>query len=112
MVPPQLTREWGVSGALGPALASLRDRVDDVYVHIDLDVLDRDEATANMWATTGGLATSQVDEMLHLVRDRFPIRGIGIGSYDPEADLNQRALKAAIRFIEIACDPSSRPAAR
>jgi arginase len=112
VVPPQLIREWGVPGAIGPALAALHDRVSDVYVHIDLDVLDRDEATANMWATTGGLVVSEVDEMLHLVRDRFLVRGLGIGSYDPDADLNQRALKAALRFIETACDPSSRPAAR
>ena len=112
LIPPQLTREWGVPGAIGPALASLRARVTDVYVHIDLDVLDRDEAIANMWPTPGGLVVSEVDEMLHLVRERLSLRGLGIGSYDPEADLNQRALKAALRFIETACDPSSRPATR
>ena len=112
LVSPELTHEWGVSAAMTPTLASLHDRVTEVYVHIDLDVLDRDEATANMWATGGGLTVGEVDEMLHLVRDRFVVRGVGIGSYDPEADLNQRALKAAFRFIETACDPSSRTAAR
>jgi arginase len=112
MVSPTLTREWGVPGAIGPALVSLRDRVADVYVHIDLDVLDRDEATANMWPTSGGLTVAEVDEMLHLVRERFAVRGIGIGSYDPEADVNQRALRAALRFVETVCDTSSRPAAR
>ena len=112
LVSPQLAHEWGVPAAMTPPLASLHDRVTEVYVHIDLDVLDRDEATANMWATTGGLTVVEVDEMLHLVRDRFVVRGVGIGSYDPDADLNQRALKAAFRFIETACDVSSRPAAR
>ena len=112
MVSPLLARQWGVAGALAPALASLHDRVSDVYIHIDLDVLDRDEATANLWPTTGGLKVAEVDEMLQLVRERFVVRGVGIGSYDPEADINQRALRAALRFIETACDPSSRPAAR
>jgi len=112
LVPPLLAREWGVPGAMVPALASLRDRVTDIYVHIDLDVLDRDEATANMWATGGGLTVAEVDEMLHLVRERFAVRGVGLGSYDPDADRNHRALRAALRFIETACDPSSRPAAR
>ena len=112
LVTPILAHEWGVSSALTPALASLHDRVTDVYVHLDLDVLDRDEATANMWPTAGGLTVPEVAEMLQLVRERFTLRGVGIGSYDPEADMNQRALKAAIHFIEIACDPSSRPAAR
>ena len=112
LISPDLTREWGVSGTMMPALASLHDRVTDVYVHLDLDVLDRDEAVANMWPTTGGLTVAQVAEMLHLIRDRFTVRGVGIGSYDPEADMNQRALKAALQFVEIACDPSSRPAPR
>ena len=112
LVAPQLAHEWGVAAALTPTLASLHDRVTEVYVHLDLDVLDRDEATANMWATGGGLTVAEVDEMLLIVRERFLVRGLGIGSYDPDADLNQRALKAALRFIETACDPSSRPAAR
>ncbi len=112
LVSPELAREWGVAAAMTPALASLHDRVTDVYVHIDLDVLDRDEAIANIWPTAGGLTVAQVDEMLHLVRERFVVRGVGLGSYDPEADLNQRALRAAFRFIETACEPSSRTAAR
>ena len=111
IVSPELARAWGVSATMLPALASLHDRVKDVYIHIDLDVLDRDEATANMWPTAGGLTVRQVAEMLHLVRERFTVRGVGVGSYDPDADLNQRALKAAIQFVEIACDPSTRAAA-
>jgi arginase len=112
LVAPHFVHEWGASGALTPALASLHERVTDVYVHIDLDVLDRDAATANMWATGGGLTGPEVDEMLHLVRERFTVRGVGIGSYDPDIDRNHRALHAALRFIETMCDPSSRPATR
>jgi arginase len=112
LVSPGLTHEWGVSGAIVPTLAALRDRVTEVYVHIDLDVLDRDEATANMWATGGGLTVREVGEMLQLVHERFTIRGVGLGSYDPDADVNQRGLRAALRFIETACDPTSRPATR
>jgi arginase len=112
LVPPALTREWGVAGAMTPTLAALRDRVTDVYIHIDLDVIDREEATANAWATGDGLSIAEVEAMLQLVRERFTVRGVGIGSYDPEADLNQRALRGAIRFIETVCDPAPRHAAR
>jgi arginase len=112
LIPPSLIHEWGVSGAVTPTLASLHDRVTDVYVHIDLDVLDRDEATPNMWATGGGLRVAEVEETLQLVRERFTLRGVGIGSYDPEADVNQRGLRAALRFVDAVCDSSSRSAAR
>ena len=88
-----------------PTLSALHGRITDVYVHLDLDVLDSSEATANLWATGGGLTIAQVDQTLRLIRQRFLLRGIGLGSFDPDADRDGRALAAAFRFIETLCSP-------
>ena len=100
VVPPTLIRQWGAQGALVPPLAALRTRVSDVYVHLDLDVLDPSEATANPFPAAGGLTVDEVDAILGIVRDRFTIRAVGIASYDPDRDVDGRALAAALRFLD------------
>jgi arginase family enzyme len=47
----------GVVPALRPALDRFEAQVGRLYVHIDLDVLDRAEAAANERSSTGGLST-------------------------------------------------------
>ena len=100
IVRPRLIREWGVEGALVPTLAALRQRVSGVYVHLDLDVLDPSEGTANPFPASGGLTVDEVDAVMGLVRERFTIRGVGVASYDPEADRDGRARSAAIRLVD------------
>ena len=105
LVDPDFVKKWGTLGALMPTLAALHGRIQDVYVHLDLDVLDPKEATANMWAVDGGLTIDQVDQTLRLIRKRFVLRGVGLGSFDPEADHDGRALNAAFRLIDTLCAP-------
>ena len=104
-VTPEFVAKWGTLGALMPTLSALHGRIADVYVHLDLDVLDPKEATANMWAVPGGLTVAQVDQTLRLIRRRFTTRGIGLGSFDPDADTDGRALLAAFRFIDTLTSP-------
>ena len=105
LVAPDFIAKWGTLGALMPTLAALHGRIADVYVHLDLDVLDPSEATANMWTVDGGLTIDQVDQTLRLIRRRFTTRGIGLGSFDPDADRDGRALAAAFRLIDTLCSP-------
>jgi arginase len=93
-------RRAGVSQALEPALASWRGRVDRVYFHLDLDVLDPEEATANQYAMPGGLTVSQVEEAVSLVGSHFPICAAAITAYDPSCDPDNRVPGAAIRLAE------------
>ena len=105
LVSPDFVTKWGTLGALMPTLSALHGRISDVYVHLDLDVLDPSEATANLWAADGGLTIEQVDQTLRLIRQRFLLRGIGLGSFDPDADRDGRALSAAFRFLDTLCSP-------
>ena len=79
------------------ALEGLRARVERVYVHLDLDVLDPEEAgRANEFAPKDGLSAGELEAASEMVRDRFAIAAAGIASYDPICDGNGRVLQAAL----------------
>lgn len=90
-----LMRKEGLSGALGAALDALLDRVERVYVHLDLDVLDPDETgPANEFAVPGGMTRKELEAAIVMTRERFDVAAAGIASYDPEIDTRGAVLRA------------------
>jgi arginase len=81
------------------ALARLRERVEAVYLHIDLDVLDPTEGRANEYAVPGGLAAADVEELVGAVAGRFAIRAAAVTAYDPAVDPEGRIPPLAGRFM-------------
>ena len=75
---------------LEAALDELATRVDAVYVHIDLDVLDPSVARANVLAVADGLEAEQLEQALDAVSDRFEIAAGALTAYDPSQDLENR----------------------
>lgn len=91
------TVEQDVLAALAASLDSLKTKVDRVYVHLDLDVLDPGEVgQANEFAPEGGMSAEDLELALSMVRERFVIAAAGIASYDPAFDAEGRILSAAI----------------
>lgn len=60
--------------------------IETVYLHIDMDVLDRDICQANEFAPTGGLSPSDLIHCLNLIVGRFFVAACGIASFDPSLD--------------------------
>ncbi len=77
------------------AATDLSERVTRVYVHLDLDVIDADEARANQYAATGGPSVEHVSECLRLIHRTFRVAAGAITAYDPSYDPGGRALRAA-----------------
>jgi arginase len=71
---------------LGTALEALRERVDAVYLHVDLDVLDPSGGRANPWAVEGGLQADELSRAIDAVGERFAIRAAAFTAYWPESD--------------------------
>jgi arginase len=93
---------------LGPALDKVRTRVEDIYVHLDLDVLDAAVARANSYALSGGLTLEDAEYSLSEIRGRFRTAGIALSAYDPVGDAGGLAAQAAIHLIVSATSPGVR----
>jgi arginase len=80
---------------LGTALDALRQRVDAVYVHVDLDVLDPSAGHANPWAAEDGLTADELARAIDVVAERFAIRAAAFTAYWPESDPEGAVSRAA-----------------
>jgi arginase len=61
--------------------------VNDIYLHIDLDVIDKSFNPAVLSPKPGGIAPSQLLKFTHHLQNDFNIVGIGISNFIPEKDI-------------------------
>ena len=73
-----------------------------VYVHVDLDVLNPTVAIANQWAPAGGISLETLTGAIAKIQRHATISALGIGSYDPASDHDGNALNAAVAVAEAA----------
>jgi arginase len=88
--------------ALPTALKSIREHVETIYVHLDLDVLDSDVAHANSYALSGGLTLADTEYALSEIARVFRIGAVTLSAYDPAGDTSDHAAKAAIQLVSAA----------
>jgi arginase len=72
------------------ALATLSARVENFYVHLDVDVLDESEGRANSYASGGGLSANDLYAALELLQRSGQTKVAAITSYDPAGDHDGR----------------------
>ncbi len=82
-------------GTLGTALDRLAGRLDRVYLHFDVDVLDVSCGRANQYAAPGGPDLASARSAVAAVFDRFRVAAAGITAYDPTFDSDGRVAAAA-----------------
>jgi arginase len=82
---------------LEDALDELANRVDAVYVHVDLDVIDPSIARANV-LSVGELDVEQLEQALAAISSRFEIAAAALTAYDPSQDRESRVPPIAARI--------------
>ncbi|MGI8498885.1 MAG: arginase family protein [Gemmatimonadaceae bacterium] len=94
-----------LSSATGSTVASAlaASAAREVYVHIDLDVIDSAEGRANGYAGPGGLSRSALLAALSSIQEAAEVGGAALTAYDPEYDVTgsvaQIALDSAAQLI-------------
>ena len=73
-------------------------RVERIYLHIDLDVLDVSVGTANEYAAAGGPDLDTVLETITDAFSRFEVPVAALTAYNPRVD-NTGAIASAARVI-------------
>ena len=95
-----------IGAGLDARLDALRERVAEVYLHLDLDVLDRSEGMVNIYAAEGGPSAADVAAAIEAIGERFRIRAAALTAYDPGADPEGRvpptAVQLLVRIVEAA----------
>ena len=86
---------------LSEAVRELAHRVDQVYVHVDVDVLDLSQGRANTYACPGGLTLEDLYGALEIISASIPIGAGSITSYDPESDRDTRIGRAIPHLVEL-----------
>ena len=71
---------------LDDVLDDLRGRVDSVYVHVDLDVLDPSVGRANEYAADDGLSVHELAAAIDAIHARFDVPAAALTAYNPSCD--------------------------
>ncbi len=93
------TDENEILGDLKSALLELKNRVDGIYLHIDMDVLETKQGKPNHLAVPGGLPPHIVNEAIGIIKKYIKIEGCAVASFDPAFDESNRVLNAGIGII-------------
>ncbi len=89
----------GVASALGPRLAVLRSRVEEVYLHVDIDVLDSAVAPGVDYRSPGGLSLEEMDEAIQLIAAQVRVKAAALTAYNPDYEEHDRTLKAGLHLV-------------
>ncbi len=100
LIPARTVRAQGVRRAILPYLQQLRARVDQVYLHLDIDVLDPSEAPGVDFRTPHGLTADEVQQVVRAVGRLFRIRAANLTAFNPSRDEGDKTVKAALRLIK------------
>lgn len=95
--------EQGIGAVVREALKYLEQRVDRIYVDLDLDVLDRVYAPAAPGSRPGGLTPLCVRKAAHICGRHPKVRVLDLVEVDPTRDIaDVTALTAAACLLEFA----------
>lgn len=90
----------GLLETLLPKLEQLQTQVSEIYLHLDIDALDPQDAPGAGYRCPNGLSIAEVRDALRLIGDRFKIRAMAITNYRPDWDENDKTLQAIQTLLQ------------
>jgi arginase len=100
--------EIDADDAVARALNVTEPPATGVYLHLDLDVLDSDEARVNIYSVPAGLSAAQLETQVRSLLDACPVRAVSLTAYDPEVDSDGRVPPIAMRLLETVAERLAR----
>ncbi|MCY0876989.1 MAG: arginase family protein [Firmicutes bacterium] len=73
----------------------------DLFVHLDVDILDPEEMPAVDFPSTSGVAVAALQKVLQTIADTSRLRGIEVCCYNQALDPDQRGLHALRSLLEV-----------
>ena len=88
-----------LAGALDELAGELAGGAPELYLHLDLDVLDPGELRANRYATPGGPSADELVALIGEARRRRALGAAAITAWDPSQDDVERGVAVAARLV-------------
>ena len=90
----------GVRDALHSKIIDLKNRIEEIHLHIDLDALNPKEAPANGFVTeNSGLRVAEMVEAIRFIKEHLKLTSATIASFDPTYDSEKKTLQAGVKLI-------------
>jgi arginase len=95
-------REGKPQADVRACLDALAKRVQEVYLHVDMDAFDPQVAPGVVdHPVSGGLSLQDMEAAIRAVAARFRIRAAALATYNPDRDQDDKTLYAGLRIIEL-----------
>ncbi|MFX1546049.1 MAG: arginase family protein [Promethearchaeota archaeon] len=94
-------KKTGIQKNLQHWLTQLSSQTQEVYLHIDIDVIDPSEAPGVDFPTPEGLSLDEMEEAIKLIKENFQIKAAALTAYNPENDVDNKTLMNGFRLINI-----------
>jgi len=94
----------GRTDAMKQAVARLSERVDVIYLHVDLDVLDATEIPGSFFETPGGPTADEVAAVLRELMRNPKVRALGIASFPTAEEGRATSMRSAMTLIRAALE--------
>ena len=97
-------KKFGLANLLLPRLKDLKLEVEDVYLHIDIDVLDPLEAPGVDFRVPNGLSSKEMVQAIKMVAKHFKIRAATLSAYNPDYEEDDKSLKVGLHLMSVIAD--------
>ena len=94
----------GRTETMKEAVAQLAERVDVIYLHVDLDILDATEIPGSFFETAGGPTAGELAEVLRELASHPKVGALGIASFPTVEEGRTTSLRSAMNLIRSALE--------
>jgi formiminoglutamase len=92
-------RRRGIEATVQAALEKLSEKVDTIYLTVDMDVLDIGIAPGAPASTPGGMRTEELFEAVTLAGQCSKVKAMDIVCLDPHKDVGDATVKAGVHVM-------------
>lgn len=89
---------------LHSALTKLHSQVQEVYLHIDIDVIDPQEAPGVNYRTPNGLSLDEMENAIKMIAANFRIKAAALTAYNPDHEEDEKTLQTGFRLLNVIAD--------
>jgi arginase len=87
--------------SLHTALTKLQSKVNEVYLHIDIDVIDPQIAPGVNYRTPNGLSLDDIKTAIMMIGEKFKIKAAALTAYNPDHEKDEKTLQTGLQLLNI-----------